>query len=76
VEFVRQPDAYMGDGGFIAFGWLTMGQLLSLPMILVGAALLWWAYREKPGQDHKVDTPHLETENKPLNKPSSDQSRG
>ncbi|KPJ92135.1 MAG: prolipoprotein diacylglyceryl transferase [Gammaproteobacteria bacterium SG8_11] len=48
VEFFRQPDAHMGDSGFIAFGWLTTGQLLSAPMILVGAALLWWAYQNKP----------------------------
>lgn len=38
IEFVRQPDA---DLGFIAFNWLTMGQLLSLPMILVGLYLLY-----------------------------------
>lgn len=42
IEFVRQPDA---DLGFIAFDWLTMGQLLSLPMILVGLGLLAMAYR-------------------------------
>jgi phosphatidylglycerol:prolipoprotein diacylglycerol transferase len=33
VEFVRAPD----DGhGFVAFDWLTMGQLLSIPMIILG----------------------------------------
>jgi phosphatidylglycerol---prolipoprotein diacylglyceryl transferase len=42
VEFVRLPDAHIG---YLAFGWLTMGQLLSLPMILLGFALLWIAYR-------------------------------
>ena len=42
VEFVREPDPQLG---FIAFGWLTMGQLLSLPMVAGGLALLWWAYR-------------------------------
>ena len=42
VEFVRQPDGHLG---FIALDWLTMGQLLSLPMVLVGAALIGWAYR-------------------------------
>ena len=41
VEFVRQPDEHLQ---FIAFNWLTMGQLLSTPMILLGAVLLWWAY--------------------------------
>jgi phosphatidylglycerol:prolipoprotein diacylglycerol transferase len=42
VEFVREPDPQLG---FLAFGWLTMGQLLSLPMILAGAGLLVWAHR-------------------------------
>lgn len=37
VEFVRVPDA---DIGYLAFGWLTMGQLLTLPLIAVGIALL------------------------------------
>lgn len=36
VEFTRQPDAQLG---FIAFGWLTMGQLLSAGLVLAGAAL-------------------------------------
>lgn len=42
VEFVRLPDAWLG---YLAFGWLTMGQLLSLPMILFGAWLMWRASR-------------------------------
>lgn len=42
VEFVRMPDAHLG---YLAFGWLTMGQLLTLPMILLGLALLAWARR-------------------------------
>ena len=46
VEFVRQPDAQLG---FIAFGWLTMGHLLSLPMIVLGAAFLIHAYRRRDG---------------------------
>lgn len=37
TEFVREPDP---DKGFVAFGWLTMGQALSLPMAVLGAALL------------------------------------
>jgi len=43
VEFVREPDAHIG---YLAFGWLTMGQLLTLPMIVAGSALLLWAYRK------------------------------
>lgn len=42
VEFVRMPDAQLG---FLAFDWLTMGQLLSLPMVLFGFLLLFLAYR-------------------------------
>ena len=41
VEFYRQPDAHLG---YLAFGWLTMGQVYSAPMILVGAAVLAWSY--------------------------------
>ena len=44
VEFVRVPDEQIG---YLAGGWLTMGQVLSLPMILIGAALLLWAHRQR-----------------------------
>lgn len=43
VEFVREPDAHLG---YLAFGWLTMGQLLSLPMLLFGAWLMAVAHRQ------------------------------
>ena len=42
VEFVREPDAHIG---YLAFGWLTMGQLLSLPLVAVGLFLLWLSHR-------------------------------
>lgn len=45
VEFVRVPDPQYG---YLAFDWFTMGQLLSLPMIIAGAVLLWLAYQAKP----------------------------
>lgn len=38
IEFFREPDRPIG---FVAFDWLTMGQLLSLPMLLIGL-ILWW----------------------------------
>lgn len=44
VEFARQPDGHLG---FIAMDWLTMGQLLSLPMVVAGGVLLALAYRAK-----------------------------
>ena len=44
VEFVRVPDAQLG---YLAFGWLTMGQLLSLPLIALGLYwLLLWSRRQ------------------------------
>jgi phosphatidylglycerol:prolipoprotein diacylglycerol transferase len=42
VEFVRLPDAHLG---YLAFGWLTMGQLLTLPMLAAGLLLMLLAYR-------------------------------
>lgn len=50
VEFARQPDAHLG---FLAFDWLTMGQLLSFPMILIGLFLLWLAYYKNKNQQTK-----------------------
>ena len=41
VEFVRQPDAHLG---FDLFGWMSRGQVLSLPMIVLGGALFYLAY--------------------------------
>ena len=41
VELVRVPDAHIG---YLAFDWLTMGQILSVPMILFGLAFLGIAY--------------------------------
>jgi len=42
VEFVREPDAHLG---YLAFGWLTMGQVLSLPLVALGLYLLWLSRR-------------------------------
>jgi len=45
VEFVRVPDQHIG---YLAFDWLTMGQLLCVPMLIAGAALVYLASRERP----------------------------
>lgn len=44
VEFVRMPDAHIG---FIAYGWVTMGMLLTLPMIALGLFIIAWS-RSQP----------------------------
>jgi phosphatidylglycerol:prolipoprotein diacylglycerol transferase len=41
AEFGRQPDDFLG---LLALG-LSMGQWLSLPMIVAGGAMMGWAYR-------------------------------
>ncbi len=51
VEFVRLPDAQLG---YLAFGWLTMGQVLSLPLVLLG--LFWlWKSRRSPTLEPRPD---------------------
>ena len=49
IEFVRLPDTHLNEatGGYLAFGWLTMGQILSTPMILAGVVLFGLAYRDQ-----------------------------
>ena len=43
AEFARQPDDFLG---LLAFD-MSMGQWLSLPMIVIGVAMMLWAYRKK-----------------------------
>ncbi|MGR8918090.1 MAG: prolipoprotein diacylglyceryl transferase [Gammaproteobacteria bacterium] len=42
VEFVREPDAHIG---YLAGDWLTMGHVLSAPMVLAGLGFLLWSRR-------------------------------
>ena len=42
-EFFRQPDSYLG----FLIGGATMGQLLSLPVVLAGVAVIWFAGRAR-----------------------------
>jgi phosphatidylglycerol:prolipoprotein diacylglycerol transferase len=44
VEFVREPDLHLSSD---LFGLLTRGQLLSLPMIVVGILFLYHAYHQR-----------------------------
>ncbi|MGN5076462.1 prolipoprotein diacylglyceryl transferase [Aeromonas veronii] len=41
VEFVRQPDSQLG----LYFQEISMGQILSTPMIIAGALMIWAAYK-------------------------------
>lgn len=48
IEFVREPDVQLG---YLWGGWLTMGQLLSAPLVVAGIALLVYAARRKLSQE-------------------------
>ena len=51
VEFVRVPDAQLG---YLLGGVITMGQLLSLPLVVVGIALIIYAHRKaRPQVDYR-----------------------
>jgi phosphatidylglycerol:prolipoprotein diacylglycerol transferase len=42
VEYFREPDAHLG----LFAGVISMGQILSLPMVIGGLGLLIWAYKK------------------------------
>lgn len=44
VEFYRVPDAHLS---YLALGWVTMGQVLSFPMIVAGIIMLVLSYRSR-----------------------------
>lgn len=48
IEFVREPDAQLG---YLWGGWLTMGQVLSVPLILAGICLLVYAWKSRRPQE-------------------------
>ncbi len=45
VEFFREPDRHLG---YLCCGWLTMGMVLSVPLMLIGAWLVARALRREP----------------------------
>jgi len=58
VEFVRVPDEQLK---YIAFGWVTMGQILSAPMVIAGAILFVAAHRrgvDAGGPQPRGEPPH------------------
>lgn len=55
VEFYRQPDAHIQE---LLFGWMTRGQVLTVPMIIIGIAILIWAYTKGFGEPAKITTPN------------------
>ena len=54
VEFVREPDAQLG---YLAWGWLTMGQVLSLPLVILGLVLIIMSRRAPTLSPRIVEDP-------------------
>jgi phosphatidylglycerol:prolipoprotein diacylglycerol transferase len=56
IEFVRVPDEQLG---YLSLGWVTMGQILSLPMVILGAIIFTLALRKGHDADRapSEDTP-------------------
>ncbi|MGN0302083.1 MAG: prolipoprotein diacylglyceryl transferase, partial [Anaerotardibacter sp.] len=53
IEFVREPDVQLG---YLWGGWLTMGQVLSVPLIIAGIAVLIYAFKtKKPKRGPKLN---------------------
>ncbi|MFL0796196.1 MAG: prolipoprotein diacylglyceryl transferase [Cellvibrionaceae bacterium] len=53
VEFFREPDAHIG---FDLLGWMSRGQLLSIPMILIGLGIIAWAYHREKKNNQNTNT--------------------
>lgn len=49
IEFVRLPDSQLGY--LLGTGWLTMGQCLSLPLVVIGICILTWSHRASRPQE-------------------------
>ena len=45
TEFFRTPDSQLR---FVAFDWMTMGQLLSLTMVVLGLGFIYYGYQQAP----------------------------
>jgi len=57
VEFVRVPDPQLG---YLAWGWLTMGQIQSLPLIVIGLVLVWMSRKAPTMRLYNVSLPTKE----------------
>ena len=64
AEFGREPDDFLG---LLSLG-LSMGQWLSLPMMLAGAGLLVWSARQNDAGDGAKQSPQVRQPKKPQRK--------
>ncbi|WP_392558206.1 prolipoprotein diacylglyceryl transferase [Orbus mooreae] len=55
IEFFRQPDEQLG----LFFNFISMGQILCLPMIIFGAIFLYYAYKLPNGLKIRIGSIHF-----------------
>ena len=60
IEFFREPDAHLG----LYFSFISQGQILSIPMIVIGLFIIYWGYN----QQQKILINNTETKTKPATK--------
>ena len=51
TEFFRTPDAHIG---FVAFDFLTRGQILCLPMMVIGIILIYYSHLNKSPKNETI----------------------
>ena len=71
-ESYREPDAHLG---YIAFEWLTTGQLLSLPMVVVGLGLLVFGFKRNDDSAFALDRGQDQSDTKQVLQPKPRKSK-
>ena len=73
VEFVREPDSHIG----LAFDWMSRGQLLSIPMVVLGIVIFVVAYRNAGTAEQATEADRDKRENnaKPSRKSSKKKAK-
>ena len=69
TEFFRTPDSQLM---FVAFDWMTMGQLLSLPMVVLGLGFIYYGYQQAPAVTTTVTKTRASKKPKKPKKPKRD----
>jgi len=70
VEFFREPDAHLG----LYFSFISKGQILSIPMILIGLFIIYWGYNQQ--QKNAISDTASKTANKASTKTTNKKIKG
>ncbi|NQY49972.1 MAG: prolipoprotein diacylglyceryl transferase [Colwellia sp.] len=64
VEFFREPDAHLG----LYFSFISKGQILSIPMILIGLFIIYWGYNQQQKSAINASKKMTKTSQEPVSK--------